>query len=98
MKTQQIELIVKELKTKEGKAFRAYKAVTVDGKLMDVSFTREVKNLPEKNCIIEVANENMNLDKNRKFPKLWVKKIESIKEFQKQEHDKDLDELFGLPF
>lgn len=89
-----IEIIVKELKTKEGKPFTAYKAVQKNGRLMDCSFTRAVTNLPKEDCYINVTRDNWNVDYNRKYPKLWVKKIESISKIttktQQNVNDEDL--------
>lgn len=74
----EIPVLVKELETKEGKKFNVYKAVQNNGKLIDLKFRREVKNLPEQNCIIRVLPENVNIDKTRRYPALWCKKIEEI--------------------
>ena len=83
----------------ETNTFKAYKTFTKTGKKMDVKFTREVKPVPEENCYIKVHVDNMNVDRNRKFPVLWIREIE---EFQGQpeqtktpEDYKELRDMFG---
>ena len=88
-----IKIIVKEMQTKEGKKFLSYKAVKIDGKLIDCRFTKEVKNLPTETCFINVEASNINIEKNCVFPKLWVKKIESIDPTTRVELSED-----DLPF
>lgn len=78
VKVLEIPVIVRELETKDGKKFNVYKAVQNNGKLIDLKFRREVKNLPDRNCIIKVLPENLNIDKTRQYPALWCKKIEEI--------------------
>ena len=47
VKVLEIPVIVRELQTKDGKKFNAYKAVQNNGKLIDLKFRRS-KNLPER--------------------------------------------------
>lgn len=84
--------------------FNAYKSYLKSGKKIDVKFTRDVKNLPTTDCRIKVAIGDMNVDSNRKFPVLWIRKITEILDVQKfnrkPEDYKELDEMFSndLPF
>ena len=91
----------------EGKKFNAYKTFQKNGKKIDVKFTRDVKNAPEENCIIVVEAGKMNLDKNRRFPCLWVREIKEVKQLPDKNNDprklEEITELFGfddedLPF
>ena len=76
--TRDIEINVKECSTKEGKKFNVFKAVQKNGRFIDCKFRRDVKDLPTEICIINVDTKEMNVDRNRKYPVLWVKKINSI--------------------
>lgn len=88
-----LEVLVKELQTKEGKKFNAYKVVTNEGKLMDLKFRKAVKTLPEKNCFINVKEENISIDRNRKYPVAWIHEVDSIEEKFNPEKQAD-----NLPF
>ena len=72
-----IKVLVYEKQTKEGKKFNTYKTVSKNGRLMDVKFRKEVKDLPEKNCFAVIACDNMNIDSNREYPVLWVNAVEN---------------------
>lgn len=71
---------VKEIKTQDGETFNAFKTVDKTGKKMDVSFTRDCDNIPTEPCIIVVPDGKCNVDISRRFPRLWVKEVEEIKE------------------
>lgn len=96
VKVLEIKVIVREYETKEGKKFNAFKAVQNNGKLIDLKFTRTVKNVPEQNCIIKVLPENVNIDKTRQFPVLWCKKVEEII-VPKYETSNEVIEMFSQP-
>lgn len=72
---------VKEVSTNDGKKFKTYKAVTKSGKLIDLKFTRDCVGIPAKPCYIYVRPEMMNVQKNLKYPCLWVKAIEKAEDF-----------------
>ena len=79
-----IEVIVKTgLKTKDGREFTAYKAVKSDGKYLDLSFTREVPitSYPTEHCYINVDSSNISVDNNRKYPRCYIRAIESIEPY-----------------
>lgn len=92
-RTKQIEVLVKECKTKDGRDFLGYKVVCKDGRLMDVSFCRNVKAI-EKNSIITAYEEDLSLDKNRKYPRLYIRGYISADEIVYDSEIKDED----LPF
>lgn len=74
-----IEIIVGTATTRDGKkTFNTYKAVQKDGKLIDCRFTKAVGAIPEKFNEITVELDDINIDKTRRFPVLWVK---AVKEF-----------------
>ena len=99
--TRTIKIIPSRHKTKDGtKEFIAFKAVQKDGKLIDCRFTKACGAVPDDVCEIVVKDENANIDRNRLYPVLWVKKCESIKtraEKDKESIDVEYDEDY-LPF
>lgn len=97
METKKIKILVQE-RTSNGKKFNTYKTTTKNGRLMDVKFRKEVKNLPTKNCYAIIYVDDMNVDKNRQYPVLWVKAVESYETIEANtsiENKKQLDEIFG---
>lgn len=82
----------KEITTKDGKKFTAYKTVGKGGRKMDVRFTRACKNVPTEPCTIVVEKDMANVDKTRLYPILWVKDVKEIKENVRKSN---LDEFFG---
>lgn len=95
--TKRIEILVEEKKTAEGKKFNTYKTFTKNGRKIDVKFRKEVKNLPTENCYANIKTDNMNVDKSKRFPVLWVSEVESyddITEVRKETNKKQIDELF----
>ena len=83
---------VKEITTKDGKKFKAYKTVGKGGRKLDVRFVQGCANLPTEPCTIVVNRSNANVDKTRLYPILWVKDIEAI---EANERKNNLDEFFG---
>lgn len=75
-----IEIIKRVVTTKEGKSFDTFKAVQKNGKLIDCKFTKDVKNLPDESCFMYVEEDKINIDKNKKYPTLWVKKVVKYEE------------------
>lgn len=79
MATKEIQVKVFDRQTKEGKKFKAFKAVQKNGTFIDLKFRKEVVP-PTKDCIIVVEETKMNVDNNRLYPCLWVVAIEEIKD------------------
>lgn len=77
-KTIKIRVKVTTAKTREGKEFTAYKIVTNDGKLIDLRFKKECKNLPTESGFVWVESSNINKDNKREYPCFWIKKIEKF--------------------
>jgi hypothetical protein len=86
--------------------FNAYKTYLTNGKIMDVRFPQQVKNLPKENCYIKVNSNDVNIDKSHKFPRMWIQEILEIIERKalqrKPEQYKEVDTLLydeeNLPF
>lgn len=71
---------VKEITTKTGQKFNAYKTVDKRGKKMDVRFTRDVTNPPTAPCTLIVEDTKCNVATNRQYPILWIQAIKGIAE------------------
>lgn len=75
---------VKEITTKDGKKFDAYKTIGKGGRKMDVRFVRTAKNLPTQPCVIVVNEEDANVDTTRQYPILWIKDVIRIEDFERK--------------
>lgn len=100
--TRKITVEVRELTTKDGaKKFFAYRSVMKDGRYMDTRFVKEITNIPKADFVMHVADTDINITKNRKYPILWVKsvvKFESMESHYKaldEAKSKEFDEIFG---
>lgn len=71
---------VKEVTTKAGQKFNAYKTVDKHGKKMDVRFTRDVTNPPTAPCTLIVEDTKCNVSTTRQYPILWIQAIKGIEE------------------
>lgn len=80
---------VKEVTTKDGKKFDAYKTAGKGGRKMDVRFVRDCKNKPTEPCVIVVNDEDCNVDATRQYPILWVKDVVRIEEFERKNNTSD---------
>lgn len=83
---------VKDIVTRDGKKFKAYKTVGKGGRKLDVRFVQGCTNVPTEPCTIVVNRSNANVDKTRLYPILWVKNVEAI---EANERKNNLDEFFG---
>lgn len=94
-----ITVLVNECKTKDGRTFNTYKAVTKNGAIVDLKFRKEVKNLPTEKSIIWVNEDNVNEQKNAQYPTYWVSQIEFIEPFVRNQeaNRKRVREVFGNP-
>jgi hypothetical protein len=81
----------------KGQKFYSYKGLTKDLEYVDLKFTKEVKNAPEKDCIIVVPRNKVNYigRDRRKYPLTWVQEIVEIKE---KYNPNDVKEDDDLPF
>ena len=97
METKRIKIKVQERKTSNGKSFNTYKAVTKNGRLIDAKFRKEVKELPTEDCYAIIGVDNMNVDKNKEYPVLWISAVEgyeSLGEVASENNKKQLEEMF----
>ena len=97
METKRIIIKVQERKTSNGKSFNTYKAVTKNGRLIDAKFRKEVKELPTGDCYAVIGVDNMNVDKNKEYPVLWISAVEgyeTLGEVASENNKKQLDDMF----
>lgn len=81
----QIKIIPRNITTKNGKTFTAYKAVTNDDKLIDCKFRKSVvenNKLPTTMFEITVNKDDINLNTSTMYPTIWIKNIVEIKAVQ----------------
>lgn len=74
---------VREITTKDGKKFNAYKTLANGGRKMDVRFVRNCSNIPTEPCVIVCDENDCNVDTTRQYPILWVKNVIRIEEFER---------------
>lgn len=85
MKDLHIRIVeVKEIPTKDGRKFTAYKSLDKYGKLMDTKFRKEVKNLPEGPCMLIVDDDKCNVTTNTQYPTLWISEIKAVEPFVRE--------------
>lgn len=96
METKKIKILVAERKSAKG-SFNTYKTTTKNGRLMDVKFRKEVKELPTENCYAIINVDDMNVDSNRQYPVLWVSAVQGYESFEdnsKENNRKKINEMF----
>ena len=98
METKKIKIKVQERTTSDGKKkFNTYKTVTKNGRLMEVKFRKDVTTLPTEDCYAVIGVDNMNVDKSKEYPTIWVAAVESYESIEansKANNKKKLDDLF----
>ena len=75
-------------------SFMAFKTVDKKGNKYDLKFTKDCKNRPTESCFIVVNSENVSFDSRKLYPVYWVKEVEEIIPFEKEE--KTFEELFEV--
>lgn len=78
---------VGETKNAAGNTFPVYKTIIKGNKLLDLCFTKAVKNKPEEPCIIRVPDGQWNISRSGLYPKVWVKEILEIVPLPKKEEE-----------
>ncbi|MBO5712588.1 MAG: hypothetical protein J6R88_00075 [Clostridia bacterium] len=97
METKKIKVIVSQRQTKDGKKFNAYETLDKKGNKMTLKFTQAVKDLPERTCYANVNVDDMNVDRRKEYPVVWVKAVDSYEELAEvsaENNKKVIDELF----
>lgn len=81
-----LEVIVRKKKNKtNGNIFTTYAAKQKDGKWIETRFTQDVpkSKVPTAYSKIVVSQDMLNIDKRGKYPKLWIKGVESVEPLEK---------------
>ena len=85
-KTYELETIVRKKKNKtNGSMFTTYAVKMKDGKWIETRFTKNVpkSKMPTAYSKIVVSQDMMNIDKRGKYPKLWIKGVESVEPLER---------------
>ena len=89
-KNYELEIIVRKKKNKtNGNMFTTYAVKMKDGKWIETRFTQDVpkSKMPSAYSKIIVSPTMMNIDKRGKYPKLWIKGVESIEPLERPMED-----------
>ena len=89
-KNYELEIIVRKKKNKtNGNMFTTYAVKMKDGKWIETRFTQDVpkSKMPSAYSKIIVSPTMMNIDKRGKYPKLWIKGVESVKPLERPIED-----------
>lgn len=90
IKSYELEIIVRKKKNKtNGNMFTTYAVKMKDGKWIETRFTQDVpaSKMPTAYSTIVVSEDMMNIDKRGKYPKLWIKGVESVKPLERPIED-----------
>ena len=89
-KNYELEIIVRKKKNKtNGDMFTTYAVKMKDGKWIETRFTQDVpkSKMPSAYSKIIVSPSMMNIDKRGKYPKLWIKGVESVEPLERPMDD-----------
>ena len=89
-KNYELEIIVRKKKNKtNGNTFTTYAVKMKDGKWIETRFTQDVpkSKMPSAYSKIIVSPTMMNIDKRGKYPKLWIKGVESVEPLERPMED-----------
>ena len=89
-KSYTLEIIVRKKKNKtNGNMFTTYAVKMKDGKWIETRFTQDVpkSKMPSAYSKIVVFPDMMNIDKRGKYPKLWIKGVESVEPLERPMDD-----------
>ena len=94
-KTYELEIIVRKKKNKtNGNMFTTYAVKMKDGKWIETRFTQDVpkSKMPTAWSRISVKADSLSIDKRGKYPKLWIRGVESITQLERP--IEDLEQYF----
>ena len=89
-KNYELVIIVRKKKNKtNGNMFTTYAVKMKDGKWIETRFTQDVpkSKMPSAYSKIIVSPTMMNIDKRGKYPKLWIKGVESVEPLERPMDD-----------
>ena len=94
-KIYELEIIARKKKNKtNGNMFMTYAVKMKDGKWIETRFTKDVPwtKLPTTWSRISVKADSLSIDKRGKYPKLWIRGVESITQLERP--IEDLEQYF----
>lgn len=90
-----LEIIVRKKKNKiNGNVFTTYATKMKDGKWIETRFTQDVPKakMPVSWSKIKVNADSLSIDKRGKYPKLWIRAVDSITRLERP--IEDLEQYF----
>lgn len=75
---------VKDVTTRDGRKFKAYRCVDGKGNAMDLKFVQTAHNVPTERCYIFVDSDKVNVSHRGEYPVAWVKDVNRIELLQKE--------------
>lgn len=94
-KTYELEIIVRKKKNKtNGNTFTTYAVKMKDGKWIETRFTQDVpkSKMPIAWSKIKVRADSLSIDKRGKYPKLWIRAVDSVTQLERP--IEDLEQYF----
>ena len=94
-KTYELEIIVRKKQNKTtGNMFSTYAVKMKDGKWIETRFTQDVpkSKMPVAWSKIKVGADSLSIDKRGKYPKLWIRAIDSVTQLERP--IEDLEQYF----
>lgn len=83
-----VEVSTKEVTKKDGTTFLAFKGLTKKG-WYDLKFKQNCENVPTHNCIIYVEKSKINVNRQGKYPVIWVETVAEIEEIKYNQNVED---------
>lgn len=89
-----IEVVeVRDVKLDNGRTFKAYKTQitggSLKGKVVDLKFRADAKNVPQERCWIYVDNDQFNVSKSGRYPCVWVNTVNHIEPLKARSNTED---------
>ena len=94
-KTYELQIIVRKKKNKtNGNMFKTYAVKMKEGKWIETRFTQDVpkSKMPTAYSTNVVSEDMMNIDKRGKYPKLWIRAVDSVTQLERP--IEDLEQYF----
>lgn len=95
-----IKLHGREVELDDGRSFMSFKAVKKNGSLITAKFRRDCNRIPTGSCYIKVSLDDINENRNKEFPELWITHVldiyplEEVEGNKRQENKKQLAEEY----
>lgn len=95
----EIEVVAETKKTKDGKPFTCFKAITKTGNKVSLHFRQKDEEgvnivMPSGSCLMVIESKFLHLNKSKKYPELWVTAQPEYRDIPKKDNSAILDEEF----